>query len=62
MNIREAVVMSEDTASKQAVGVNHKSVRFMMFTNVQNAQWAADRIISEKIISISARRCCKINL
>jgi len=47
MNIREAVVMSEDTASKQAVGVNHKSVRFMMFTNVQNAQWAADRIISE---------------
>lgn len=47
MNVRESVVMSEDTASKQAIGTNHKSARFMLYTNAINAQWAADRIIAE---------------
>jgi len=46
VNIKEAMVQSDDPANKAIVGhVVPRTVRMMMFTTTENAQWAADRIV-----------------
>jgi len=46
LNIKEAMVQSEDPANKEILGhVVPRSIRMMLFTTTVNAQEAADRII-----------------
>lgn len=48
MDIVEAMVQADDPANKAIVGHNiTRSIRLMMFTLTENAQWAADRYIKQ---------------
>jgi len=46
-DIKEAMVQADDLANKRIVENTHcRSIRLMMFTCTENAQWAADRYIT----------------
>jgi hypothetical protein len=53
VNMKEAMVASEDPAGKQIVGIIHKTVRLMLFTRTVNAQWAADQVIKQEAYPFS---------
>jgi hypothetical protein len=53
VNIKEAMVTSEDPAGKQIVGIIHKTVRLMLFTRTVNAQWASDQVIKQEAYPFS---------